>query len=287
MTDYAVQRATLSRARALKAAALSPAVVLFASAIRLLLIANYDTTTATAIASASGVVGTLLGTIIPLLPPYLPILTILLVIARRWTLAALAGFATVLLSPTYVDSPRDGLITAWASSRQVSALIKQCEWSLLWQNYPGVVLSIVVGGLLVFFVAPMPLWSRPIVLKVVYCIIIAIMCGYVTVLVHTFYRVPFSAELASEIARRPWMPAEEIVFKSDGVSRVGYTLSTKDNWHIILNDVDRSIIYVRADNVATRTACKPSSTYIERSSLPVLPLRNILPETAKTCAKGP
>jgi hypothetical protein len=107
---------TLRRSRAFKAALLSPAVILFASATRLLLISNYDTTTATTIASAAGVVGTLLGTVVPLLPPYLPILTILLAAARRWTLAGFAGCATVLLSPTYVDSPNGGFKLAFNSA---------------------------------------------------------------------------------------------------------------------------------------------------------------------------
>lgn len=287
MTDDALQRATLMRARALKAAALSPAVVLFASAIRLLLISNYDTTTATAIASAGGVVGTLLGTIVPLLPPYLPLLTILLAVARRWTLTVFAGCAAVLLSPTYVDSPRDGLITAWTAAGQARELVKQWDWFRLWQDYPGVVLSAVAGALLVFFVAPMPLWSRPVVFRVAYCAIVAAICAGVTLLVYTFYRVPFSADLVSEIARRPWMPAEEIVLKSGGLPRVGYTLSTNDNWHIVLNESNRTIFYLRADNVATRTSCKPSSTYIERPRLPVFPLRNVRPEIAKTCVRVP
>lgn len=79
MADDVFQRSmTVRRSQAFKAAMLSPAVILFASATRLLFISNYDTTTATTIASAAGVVGTLLGTVVPLLPPYLPILTILL-----------------------------------------------------------------------------------------------------------------------------------------------------------------------------------------------------------------
>lgn len=202
-------------------------------------------------------------------------------------LVLFAGCATVLLSPTYANSPRDGLKTARTSVGQALELVKQHDWLRLWQDYPGVVLSAAAGCLIVLLVAPMSLWSRPTELKWIYGIIVATICAGVTLLVYTFYRVPFSAELVSEIARRPWMPAEEIVLKSGGAPQVGYTLSTKDNWHIILNESNRTIIYLRADNVASRTSCKPFSTYVERPRLPLFPLKNVHPETPKTCATVP
>jgi hypothetical protein len=49
--------------------------------VRLLVIANYEPTTALAIAQSSGAVSTLLGTLIPLLPSLLPWLSSLLAIA--------------------------------------------------------------------------------------------------------------------------------------------------------------------------------------------------------------
>jgi hypothetical protein len=76
--------------RGVKALLLSPIVVLFAAAIRLIIVGDYDTTTATTIATSSGATGTLLGTVVPLLPPYFPVIAVLLAVFRRWTLFALA-----------------------------------------------------------------------------------------------------------------------------------------------------------------------------------------------------
>lgn len=107
---------TARTARRVKALLLSPVVVLFASAVRLLLISNNDTATATTLASSSGIVGTLLGTIVPLLPAFLPAILIFLVIFRRWRLFLLAAAATALVAPASVSSVRQGLSMAWHST---------------------------------------------------------------------------------------------------------------------------------------------------------------------------
>lgn len=89
--------------RAAKALLLSPIVILFASATRLIIIANYDTTTATTIASSAGAISTLLGTVVPLLPLFLPALFIVLIIFRRLALAFLTALAAGFVSPAYTD----------------------------------------------------------------------------------------------------------------------------------------------------------------------------------------
>jgi len=297
MTDVFQRSATLRRSRALKAIALSPAVLLFASATRLLLISDYDTTTATTIATNGGIVGTLLGTVVPLLPPYLPIITILLVATRQWALAVFAGCATVLLSPAYVDSPRDGWDEALALAGRAAELTQQQEWSRIWQESPGVALSAGTGIFLVLLIPPTRValslaysldnWLVRAFSRVVYCIFVAAICTYATLLVQTFYRVPFNADVVSEIARRPWIPAEQIVLKSSGLPLVGYTLSAATNWHVILNESDRKIIYVHTDDIATRTSCRPSSIYIEQPRLPLLPLRNLHRKTTENCTMVP
>jgi hypothetical protein len=92
----------------------SSPVVLGASAVRLLLVANGDPVAATKIAATSGVTGTLLGTLIPLLPPFLPLAVVALVLARRWELAALAVGAMVLVSPA-----RTGWAAGWWGIEQL------------------------------------------------------------------------------------------------------------------------------------------------------------------------
>ena len=76
------------------ALALSPLVILIASGTRLLVMANYDTTTATTVAASGGLGETLLGTIVPLLPPFLPAVCVILAIFREWFLLAFAGLST-------------------------------------------------------------------------------------------------------------------------------------------------------------------------------------------------
>lgn len=297
MTDLFQRSETLRRSRALKAIALSPAVLLFASATRLLLISNYDTTTATTIATNGGIVGTLLGTVVPLLPPYLPIITILLIVTRQWALAVFAGCATVLLSPAYVDSPGDGWNEALDLANHTAELARQQEWSRVWQESPGVVFSATTGILLVLLIPPtrvalslansLDSWLTRAFLRVVYCVVVAAICTHATLLVQTFYRVPFNADVVSEIAHRHWIPAEEIRLKSSGSPLVGYTLSTATNWHVILTETDRKIIYVHTNDITTRTPCKPSSIYIEQPRLPLIPLRNLHRETTENCTMVP
>ncbi|GAA2587748.1 hypothetical protein GCM10010399_17190 [Dactylosporangium fulvum] len=36
---------------------------------------------------------------------------------------------------------------------------------------------------------------------------------------------------------------------------MGYTLSAKDGWHVILREEDREVVYVKADKVKSRMVC--------------------------------
>jgi hypothetical protein len=84
------------------ALALSPFIVLLASGSRLIIIGNYDTTTATTMAASGGLGQTVLGTVIPLLPAFLPVALVVLAIFRQWGLLLFAAAATALLSPAYI-----------------------------------------------------------------------------------------------------------------------------------------------------------------------------------------
>lgn len=86
-----------------KALIASPLVILAASGTRLIVVSDYDTTTATTIAAANGAVGTLLGTTIPLLPVFLPAVFLLLVFVRNLIGAALAAAAMAIVSPIYAE----------------------------------------------------------------------------------------------------------------------------------------------------------------------------------------
>lgn len=115
--------------RRVQALLLSPLVILFASAARLLIISNYDTTTATTVAASSGVVGTLLGTIVPLLPLLLPAIVIFFVIFRQWGLVVLAALLTAFVSPAYYRSVVNALEITANEAREI--------WRGLLDVYPN------------------------------------------------------------------------------------------------------------------------------------------------------
>src|SRR5262249_5236264 len=79
---------------------LSPVGVLLISATRLLVISDYNTTTATTIAASGGYVNTLLGTVMPLVPVFLPYFALALLLFKRFILSALTFGAALLISPT-------------------------------------------------------------------------------------------------------------------------------------------------------------------------------------------
>ena len=79
---------------------LSPAGLLLISAGRLLIVANFNTTTAVTIASSGGFVNTLLGTVIPLVPAFVPYLALLLLLFRRFLLGIMTFIFVAFISPT-------------------------------------------------------------------------------------------------------------------------------------------------------------------------------------------
>src|SRR5215470_2518605 len=83
----------------------SPVGLVFISVSRLLIISNYNPVTASAVASSSGYVDTLLGTVIPLIPLLLPYLALLLLFFGRVALGLLALVAVAFVSPMTVSGP--------------------------------------------------------------------------------------------------------------------------------------------------------------------------------------
>jgi uncharacterized membrane protein YkgB len=79
---------------------LSPVGLLLISAGRLLIVANFNTTTAATIASSGGFVNTLLGTVIPLVPAFMPYLALLLLLFRRFLLSIMTFIFAAFISPT-------------------------------------------------------------------------------------------------------------------------------------------------------------------------------------------
>ena len=75
------------------------------SAGRLLIISNYNATTAVTIASSGGYVNTLLGSIIPLVPIFIPYVALLLLLFRQFILSALTFVFAAFIAPTALTLP--------------------------------------------------------------------------------------------------------------------------------------------------------------------------------------
>ena len=84
---------------------LSPLGLVLISAGRLLIISNYNTTTAATIASTGGYVNTLLGSIIPLVPIFIPYVALLLLLFRQFMLSTLTFVFAAFIAPTSLTLP--------------------------------------------------------------------------------------------------------------------------------------------------------------------------------------
>jgi hypothetical protein len=297
--------------RAVRIAILSPGVLIFISAVRLLIIANYDPTTASAIASSTGVVSTLLGTLIPIVPSLLPLLVLIFAVFRRWLLLLFAAIGAALASPAYAT-----LKEAWLATRnQFTAVghtlsIKNANLRgrLLeqsWVHDRGYILfgalavvAIVIDNrqrLLAFYPTKK---SRPrynlfdkifigsgitvilLLCAVLVCIFYAAAFFFVT----TIYHVPTTTDKISPVASQPWLPSEKDTLKS-GKTIVGYTLSATDVWYVFLQERNRTIDYFHPDEIVKRELCQlPESQRINQP--PLIKLINAPAPTVPSCLKS-
>jgi hypothetical protein len=81
---------------------LSPVGLLLLSAGRLIIVSNYNTTTAITIASSNGYINTLLGTTIPLIPAFAPYLALLLLLFGRFFLSIIVFVFAAFITPTQI-----------------------------------------------------------------------------------------------------------------------------------------------------------------------------------------
>jgi hypothetical protein len=84
---------------------LSPVGILLISAGRLIIVSDYNTTTAVAIATSGGFLNTLLGTVIPLVPVFMPYLALLLLLFGRFLLSILAFAFAIFITPSPISLP--------------------------------------------------------------------------------------------------------------------------------------------------------------------------------------
>lgn len=156
----------------------TPVGLALISAVRLLIISNYNVTTAVTVAESGGYVNTFLGSLIPLVPVFMPYLALIFLAFRRFILCALTVVATVLISPV-VRPPVAALhefddywISAfhWMSLNIVDAAtiafgIWVATLMIPWRYFRGSWLHLVLGGTLGmrgrFCAHPIPRYCLP------------------------------------------------------------------------------------------------------------------------------
>jgi hypothetical protein len=134
---------------------LSPVGLLLISAARLIIVANFNTTTAVTIASSGGFVNTLLGTIIPLVPVFMPYVALLLLLTRHFLLSIMTFVFAAFISPTSITAA-EGLgvaeeywnrtVASFHNYRVIALLILAAIFIAVWIYNRSVVegLSIIV-----------------------------------------------------------------------------------------------------------------------------------------------
>lgn len=101
---------------------LSPVGLLLISAGRLIIVANFNTTTAVTIASSGGFVNTLLGTVIPLVPLFMPYLALFLLLFRRFLLSIMTFIFAAFISPTSITFA-EGFSLAKTDWNRISTIV--------------------------------------------------------------------------------------------------------------------------------------------------------------------
>jgi hypothetical protein len=85
---------------------LSPIGLLLLSAARLIIVADYNTTTAVTIASSGGYINTLLGSVIPLVPIFAPYLALILLLFKRFLLSIMVFVFAAFITPSPLTLPQ-------------------------------------------------------------------------------------------------------------------------------------------------------------------------------------
>jgi hypothetical protein len=286
----------------------SPIGLLVISAMRLLVVSDYNTTTATAIASSGGYVNTLLGTVIPLVPIFLPYLALLLLLFRKIILSLLTFGAAALVSPTRLapaaslralKDDAHGFVTLTlhhsieviliACSLFVIALVTQAPTSVDPATRRQAIRTLLIARESIRDLAD-ELGIQEKTLKgwisgpnisfsgiIVAVIATALLLPYISYV----YPVPRAFTYYQALMSQPWVPAERINLGAAG-SVVGYPLSIDNGWMAFLSAQSRTIEYIPADEVVGRLVCQNG---LQNDSLTLSAA--LIPLSARTPTKVP
>jgi hypothetical protein len=216
------------------------------SAVRLLIISNYNVTTAVTVAESGGYVNTFLGSLIPLVPVFMPYLALIFLAFRRFILCALTVVATALISPV-VRPPVAALHDF--DGYWISAF----HWMYL--NLLGaavIVFGIWVATLMIPWRYIRGSWLHLLLGAIWACVVVFALIPYLV----TAYPTPSTQSFYASYLRQPWLTAEQITVDPGRIYQ-GYVLSSDDQWMTVLLYQSRTIAYLRADSVTARIVCAP------------------------------
>lgn len=218
---------------------LSPVGLLLIAVARLLIVSNYNPTTANAIVSSGGYVNTLLSTVVPLIPAFLPYIALILLLFRRMAAGALALTASAFVSPA-------------AMSGSAAIALAKDDWRSVykWESVRFILLLLLFAVAVVLLAGNLGLGYSSF-LRTLGAIIALALVPYV---LHV-YAVPHGNRFYAEQLKRPWMPAEKITLASHQTV-IGYVLPGNDNWLAVLREDTREVVYYPVREIAGRQVCQ-------------------------------
>jgi hypothetical protein len=289
---------------------LSAVLALLISIVRLLLVANYQTTTAVAIASGAGPLPTLIGSLLPVIQVFLPILTVILLVFSLFGIKSSSGPKVFILAIC-------SLVATFFITPTELALNDFVPHATVWRDqiwpYVSIFLTIIAwcftAALLIFLIVvairidwkSWRTWqlknlhdwddaewvgagvlALPFLGTIAAVVVLLLGLG-AAVLISWVTFFPLETEVARipDRARSMWLPAEEIGMKSNGDVQVGYVLGLGNGWMTLLTEPDRTVSMVPLSEVSTRHICR----YTPPNSMPLIPLPGASIPIIRECVK--
>ena len=259
----------LRRIRSASALALilSPVGLILLAATRVLIVSDYNLTTALAVVSSSGYVNTLFGSVLPLVPVLMPYIALVLLYFERMIAALLAFAAALLISPATKSSAK----AAWLVRHDLHLMVGGSgvrQAGLILVSIPfAVSLIIEIAG---FRFATILRTAGTAGIIAVYPLIV------------TLYPVPVSGGFYENILSQPWLPAENVTL-STHIVVTGYVLSSNEDWFEMLLDKNRVVVQYPASDVVARDLCQAP---VSASARPLIPVAPLAEQPLPACGSG-
>jgi hypothetical protein len=248
----------------------SPIGLLTVSVVRLLIVADYNPQTASAIVSSGGYVDTLLGTIIPLVPLFTPYLALLLLFFNRVIPGILTLLAAAFMSPL-----------ARTLTRPAALRLPGGDWYLV--THRNVLILIVMIILATAFGVVLVLEFMGLGFAVMARTVGTVACIALLPFVMTLYPFPLSNEFYTGLMKQPWLPAE-VITPTSGSAFTGYVLSDNGTWLVVLSEGTRTIRYYRSAQVVSQQICQITPALPRPPLIPLFPAHLNGPTTTPVCS---